>query len=590
MICVKQTKCGKNAKQGVEILPMLCYDSNMSVCAESTHLSKSINIEEELFMRMKRIPALLLSLALLMGLSALPAYAEDYHVSISALEYKTVGGKVTITDCSEGARGVLEIPATLDGCPVTSINNGAFEDCDQITSVTIPNTVVSLGEYAFADCKSLGGVIVPDSVTKMGMCTFSGCTSLQSIRIGSGVKELPFKMCAECTSLSSVELPYGLEKIGGDTFESCSGLKSVTLPGTLKEIGSGAFYKSGLESVVIPDSVETINQSFFWAENLKSVTLGSGLKQIKGYAFSHTALESVVIPDNVQSLGEAFMDCKSLKTATVGSGLKELQKHVFNDCSSLETVIIRDGLQSIGTKQAYSAQVPFSGCESLKTIYLPGSLYEIGRFTFKDCTQLTDIYYGGTAYGWGGMAIAKDNDPILNAKVHYIPFQDVMAGDYYYDPMVWAIDRGITNGTSDTTFSPGDACIQAQILTFLHRAAGSPSVSGGSPYTNDKVDPSQYYYNAMLWAFQQGIVTDKDLDPNAGCSRSDVVLYLWRLNSRPSASGTGFIDVPASAPYAQAVAWAVKQGITNGTSDTEFSPDQTCTRAQIVTFLYRAFA
>ena len=169
-------------------------------------------------------------------------------------------------------------------------------------------------------------------------------------------------------------------------------------------------------------------------------------------------------------------------------------------------------------------------------------------------------------------------------------FLDVPTGNYAYDPVVWAVKEGITNGTSATTFSPDQTCTQGQILTFLWRAVGQPKATIANPFTNSTVTSGQYYYNAMLWAYEQGIVTSKSLNPNAGCQRSDVALYLWRLAGSPAAGGATFSDVSSSAPYAQAVAWAVQEGITNGTSATTFSPSATCTRGQIVTFLYRDMA
>ena len=169
-------------------------------------------------------------------------------------------------------------------------------------------------------------------------------------------------------------------------------------------------------------------------------------------------------------------------------------------------------------------------------------------------------------------------------------FLDVQPDVYYYDAVEWAMDQNITAGTTASTFSPNDTCTQAQIITFLYRAVGSPTVIGRNVYTNSAVTSKQYYYQAMLWAYQNDIVTDADLNPNNDCTRSDVVTYLWRLAGKPSAGSSTFSDVPASADYAQAVAWAVQQGITAGTSKTTFSPNVTCTRGQIVTFLYRNMA
>lgn len=124
----------------------------------------------------------------------------------------------------------------------------------------------------------------------------------------------------------------------------------------------------------------------------------------------------------------------------------------------------------------------------------------------------------------------------------------------------------------------------------MYRAVGSPAVTGENIYANSVVTPDKYYYHAMLWAYQNGVVTDANLNPNSDCTRSDVVTYLWRLAGKPSVGSSAFSDVLASADYAQAVAWAVQQGVTAGTSSTTFSPNATCTRAQIVTFLYRNMA
>lgn len=130
-------------------------------------------------------------------------------------------------------------------------------------------------------------------------------------------------------------------------------------------------------------------------------------------------------------------------------------------------------------------------------------------------------------------------------------------------------------------------CSQAHILTFLWRAAGRPQPTIASPYINTAVKPGQYFYEAFVWAWEKGLISNIYLDPNSPCSRSDVVTYLWKLEGSPDNGSSAFDDVPASAPYAKAVAWAVAKGITNGTSATTFSPAMTCTRGQIVTFLWR---
>lgn len=166
-------------------------------------------------------------------------------------------------------------------------------------------------------------------------------------------------------------------------------------------------------------------------------------------------------------------------------------------------------------------------------------------------------------------------------------FSDVPESAYYAKPVVWAVDQGITGGTGNGKFSPGRTCTQAQILTFLWRAKGSPEPAGTA--TLSGVKESAYYYKAALWAKEQGMIGDT-FSADAPCTRAMAVTYLWKQAGSPDASAAGFTDVPSEADYAQAVAWAVEQGVTGGTGNNQFSPTRACTRGQIVTFLCRAFA
>lgn len=166
-------------------------------------------------------------------------------------------------------------------------------------------------------------------------------------------------------------------------------------------------------------------------------------------------------------------------------------------------------------------------------------------------------------------------------------FNDVKSTDYFADAVLWAVEKNITSGTSKTTFSPNATCTKAQILTFLWRANGSPEPTISNPFTDIKA--ADYYYKAALWAAEKGLVSGSTFGANADCTRAMTVEYLWKAAGSPAPSGkASFTDVSANADYAQAVAWAVEKGITSGTSKTTFSPAATCTRGQIVTFLYRA--
>ena len=165
-----------------------------------------------------------------------------------------------------------------------------------------------------------------------------------------------------------------------------------------------------------------------------------------------------------------------------------------------------------------------------------------------------------------------------------LSFSDVRPTDWFSDSVAWALQKGITVGTSETTFSPNDTCTRAQIITFLWRAVGYPKANAANPF-ND-VKPADYYYESAIWAYQMGMVTGTTFDGNTPCTRASTVTYLWKNAGSPKTKASSvFNDVPSGAEYAQAVAWALANKITNGTSETTFSPDNTCTRGQIVTFL-----
>ena len=169
-------------------------------------------------------------------------------------------------------------------------------------------------------------------------------------------------------------------------------------------------------------------------------------------------------------------------------------------------------------------------------------------------------------------------------------FVDVATGSYYEDAVDWAVENGITKGTDDTHFSPDGICTRAQAVTFLWRAAGSPAAKSSTmPFTDVKA--GSYYYDAVLWAVENGITkgtSDTMFSPDANCSRAQIVTFLWRSQKSPAAgTANPFADVKSTAYYADAVLWAVKEDITKGTTNTTFSPDADCTRAQIVTFLWR---
>ena len=270
-----------------------------------------------------------------------------------------------------------------------------------------------------------------------------------------------------------------------------------------------------------------------------------------------------------------------------------------------------------GEKPAETAHIPSTASTCVKSVRWRGQLDSNGRFQAgtvytaditlgvksglnrKFSAKTFDAYVNGVLMD----EVTRNSDKELVVTVEFertpgsapapstppaATFTDVRATDYFAVPVAWAVENKITSGTSATTFSPRDNCTQAQILTFLWRATGSPEPAG----TMEAVgfDDTKYYYEAVLWAAERGMIKEGGFDPDALCTRAMAVTFMWNYAGSPANAPSGFTDVPANADYAQAVAWAVEQGVTSGVGDNRFAPDQVCSRGQIVSLLYRAFA
>ena len=221
----------------------------------------------------------------------------------------------------------------------------------------------------------------------------------------------------------------------------------------------------------------------------------------------------------------------------------------------------------------------------------PNEGYELGSLAVKDASgdllPLADLGNGKYSFVMPDGKVSVEAEFVKTAATS---FADVPANAYFADAVKWAVDKGITNGLSDTMFGPYASCTRAQIVTFLWRAAGSPEPKTVSSFTD--VPASAYYAKAVAWAIENGItngMTETTLAPDATCTRGQSVTFLYRALKGSASGSTNFTDVKSDAFYADAINWAVANNVTNGTSNTMFSPNADCTRAEIVTFLYRAY-
>lgn len=444
----------------------------------------------------------------------------------------------------------------------TEIGARAFCNCWNLSSLGFSDKVERIGERAFGNCYSLSYVKIPDSISFIGDGAFAGCRSLAGIWASNdnayyttddnGVlynkDKTELLMCPKMLTGEFI-IPEGITRISSGAFDGCTELSSVVIPGSTQEIGDWAFSHCNFSQIAIPDSVRELGEGAFWKTPLVHVSLPNSLTTIKGRTFWEcSALESVIIPSNITQIeGCPFDDCQSLKTICFLGNAPEMDEDVFNDWNLVKAATL---------------------------YYLPGT-----------SGWTTPTWNGYNTIPWDGKKI-----PTGNTQTQ---FQDIPLGAYYANAVSWAVANNVTNGTSTSTFSPEATCTRGQIVAFLWRAAGEPAPTGTvNPFTDVKEDA--YYYKAVLWAVENGITSGTSkttFSPDEGCTRGQVATFLWRYEGKPgNATRNPFTDVRTSAYYYGAVLWAVENGITNGTSATTFEPEATCTRGQIVTFLYRDIA
>lgn len=314
----------------------------------------------------------------------------------------------------------------------------------------------------------------------------------------------------------------------------------------------------------------------------KTVTITAGSRP--GYVFRGWTSDDVQISDARNETASFTMPAKDV---TVQANWAR-RSSGGNSGSTLYSVIVKDSKNGEVTSSHKRAG---SGTTVTLTVK-PDQGYVLDTLTVLDNrdkeVKLTEKDNG--TYTFSMPASDVTVQAVFKARVH---FRDVPSGAYYGDAVNWAVANGITNGMTADLFDPNGICTRAQAVTFLWRAAGSPAPKSSTmPFTD--VPSGSYFYHAVLWAVENGITkgtSDTTFSPNATCSRAQIVTFLWRSQSSPVAgSSNPFTDVKPDAYYADAVLWAVKEGVTKGTSDITFSPSDNCTRAQIVTFIYRVLA
>lgn len=334
-----------------------------------------------------------------------------------------------------------------------------------------------------------------------------------------------------------------------------------------------------------------------WAEyTVKSVVIESGVTNIGAGVFAYSKIADVSIPNTVTDIGvAAFYGSTNIHTLAIPSSVNNIASAAF-DKTGLISIILPYGLEIID-------YCMFTGCSNLESVTIPGTVTSVGWRAFDECDNLKNVYFGGSQAQWRSVNVAEHNDVLSTAAMHYdykypdtptpvtpSGFVDVPSDAFYANAVKWAVENEITTGVGNNRFDPNGQCTRGQVVTFLWRAAGKPTVSANVSFSD--VSSDAFYYEAVKWAVANGItdgVGGNRFAPNDTCTRGQVVTFLHRAANTPTASTvSSFTDVPATAFYYNSVNWVVGKGITNGTGNGRFSPNDTCTRAQVVTFLYRA--
>lgn len=397
---------------------------------------------------MKKKIALILVLVLTIATITV-LFGTSHAATEGNYTYTVSNGEAKITKVSSSASGIISVPATLGGSPVTTIGGSAFYGCSAITQITLPSSVKTIESSAFQGCTSLTSISLPKGLTALGYSAFSGCSALAAITIPAELTAIERTTFNNCTSLTGVTFASGskLTKIGDRAFYGCKSLSSVTIPANVETIVSSSFYNceklvtltfasgsklasigsmafsgcTSLKAISIPANVTSIGQFAFQgcAQSVTSLTVAAGntAYRVDGNSLIAIATNSLIlgtakstVPSYVTSIADgAFQNCTSLTEITIPQTVTEIKQHAFNGCTALETVTFEDesALATIGNSAFRNCEslvafdIPagvarisdsmFYGCTSLVSVAVPDSVTTIAGYAFSGCTSLRSI-------------------------------------------------------------------------------------------------------------------------------------------------------------------------------------------------------
>ena len=526
-----------------------------------------------------------------------------------------------------------------------NIGDYVFQGCTSLKNVTLSANLSSIGNFSFQGCTSLETINILNKISSIGNSAFSGCTALTTVYLPTSVKTIGNGAFRYCTSLADVYYagdaaqwnaikiePYNEPLTGatihyGGTAHTHSYTAAVTAP-TCTEQGyttytcsCGDSYKSDYKDALGHDyknglctrcGAKDPGATPPHTHDYKAVVTKPTCTQA-GYTTYTCSCGDSYKGDYKDALGHDYKNGTCTRCGAKDPGVTPPHTHDYKATVTKPTCTERGYTTytcSCGDsyKGSYvdplghdyknglctrcGAKDPSAHTHDYKSVVTKPTCAQAGYTTYT-CSVCGDSYKGsyvdplGHDYKNGTCTRCGVKDPNYKPQADFV---DVSAGSYCYDAVQWAVANGITKGTDKTHFSPNAGCTRGQVVTFLWRAAGEPTVGGNVGFID--VAPGSYCYEAVKWAVANGITKGTDathFSPNATCTRGQVVTFMYRAEGEPAVGGNvGFVDVAAGSYCYNAVQWAVANGITKGTDTTHFSPNATCTRGQVVTFLYRA--
>ena len=422
-------------------------------------------------------------------------------------------GESMFSGCT--ALQAVEIPGSA-----AEIHSYAFNGCRSLTEVLLPEGVNAVGSRAFSFCMGLERITLPESLQSLGDRALNVCDHLQTLWIPDGVTEIGEALCWGCDSLRSVRLPTGLETIPAQAFAFCPQLETVNFPEGLTSIGAEAFLESGLRPVSLPASLLRIDEDAFRnCRNLSALIFQNDSCLVCGLTVDpEEPDEAKQREERPDTLGGSYKTYLFLRQSNhPDGGAARVIQRKYSSLTQYAAdygyhLCPLDSFRDVSPSAYYAVPVAWAVENGITTG--AGS----GSFRPKQvCTREQVV-----TFLWKAAGSPK---PTSSQS----PFSDVKPGKYYYSAVLWAVERGITSGATAASFGVGKPCTREQVVSFLWKALDSPAPAGTeSPFTD--VKPGKYYFNPVLWAVEHGITsgaTPTTFGVGRPCTRAQVVTFLY---------------------------------------------------------------